>query len=48
MKQLLLGLSNISNNISGRYRQQIVAGLITIATASGVLGLRQLGDWQQV
>jgi len=44
MKQLLGDLSNIS----GRYRKQIVAGLITLVTASGVLGLRQLGAWQQV
>jgi adenylate cyclase len=44
MKQLFLALGNIS----GRYRKQIVAGMITVVSALGVLGLRELGAWQQV
>jgi len=44
MKQLFLALGNIS----GRYRKQIVAGVITVVSALGVLGLRELGAWQQV
>jgi len=44
MQQILLGLSNFS----GRYRKQFVAGLITLITSMGILGLRELGAWQAI
>ena len=44
MKQILVSLSNFS----GRYRKQVVAGLITLITSLGVLGLRELGAWQPI
>lgn len=44
MGQIPLGFSNFL----GRYRKQVVAGLITLVTAFGVLGLRELGTWQPI
>ncbi len=44
MKQILVSL----RNFSGRYRKQVVAGLITLITSLGVLGLRELGAWQPI
>ncbi|AFY74739.1 putative transmembrane sensor domain protein [Synechococcus sp. PCC 7502] len=44
VKQILLGLGNFS----GRYRKQVIATVITIATAIGVVGMREFGAWQAV
>jgi len=48
MKQKILSLILNSSSISGRYRKQIVAGLITVVTSLGILGLRELGAWQPI